>query len=94
MHGHGKVPMFKMKPNKGALFAALFVVLLGALFLYEAHRDPGNIPAQNRAKLFFSISVVIAGLLLIVSTGRMWFKHLWHDRYGGKKRRRRRSSSS
>ena len=28
------------------------------------------------------ISIVVAGLLVIVATSRMWFKHLWHDRYG------------
>lgn len=88
-----KVPMFKMKPNMGALIAALVVFLLGALILYEAHRDPGNIPAQSRAKLIFTISIVISGILLIISTGRMWFKHLWHDRYAGKKHRRSRSRS-
>jgi hypothetical protein len=94
MHGLGQVPMFKMKPNKGTLIGALVVFLLGALVFFEAHRDVGNIPAQERAKLFFAIAIVISGVLLIVSTGRMWFKHLWHDRYAGKKKRRRRTPSS
>lgn len=87
MSGHGKVPMFKMRPNAGTLMCAIVVLLLGALFFYEGHRDPGDIPAHNRSSLAFAVSVVIAGLLLILSTGRMWFKHLWHDRYAGKKRR-------
>lgn len=94
MHGHGKVPMFKMKPDMGPLIGAVVVLLLGALILLEAYRDVGNIPAQNRAKLIFTISIIVSGILLIVSTGRMWFKHLWHDRYAGKKRRRRGKSSS
>lgn len=89
MHGNGKVPMFKMKPNMGTLIGAGVIFLLGALAFFDAHRDPGNIPAQDRSKLIFTISIVISGLLLIISTGRMWFGHLWHDRYAGKKRRRR-----
>ncbi|MDF7799648.1 hypothetical protein P4C99_09230 [Pontiellaceae bacterium B1224] len=85
--------MFKMRPNMGALTGALVVFLLGALIFYEGHRDPGNIPAQDRSKLIFTISIVISGILLIVSTGRMWFKHLWHDRYAGKKRKHRKTRS-
>jgi hypothetical protein len=73
--------MFKMKPHKGALVGAVLVFLLGALFCFDAYRDPGDIPAQDRAKLIFAICIVISGLLVIVSTGRMWFRHLWHDRY-------------
>ena len=81
LQNHGKVPMYKMKPNRGFLMAALLVLLLGLLFFYEGRRDPGDIPAHNRANLMLAVSIVISGLLFIVSTGRMWFKHLWHDRY-------------
>lgn len=70
-----------MRPHRGTLFAALAVFLLGVLYLYDCHRDPGDIPAQERGNLVFAASIVIAGVLVIISTGRMWFKHLWHDRY-------------
>ncbi len=81
MNTHGKVPMFKMKPHKGTLVSAIIVLLLGGLFFYEGHRDPGDIPGHDRSKLILAISIVVSGLLLIISTGRMWFTHLWHDRY-------------
>lgn len=81
MNTHGKVPMFKMRPQKGTLIAAICVLVLGALYFFEAHRDPGDIPAQDRAHLIFAVSVIVSGLLLIIATGRMWFSHLWHDRY-------------
>ena len=81
MNTHGKVPMFKMQPHKGSIVAALLVLLLGIAFFYEGHRDPGDLPAQNRAHLALAVSVVVSGLLLIIATGRMWFRHLWHDRY-------------
>lgn len=81
MHSHGKVPIFKMKPHRPSLIAAAVVLMLGLLFFYEGHRDPGDIPAHERSNLVLAISVVCSGLLFIISTGRMWFKHLWHDRY-------------
>lgn len=81
MHTHGKVPMFKMKPHKGSLIASIIVLLLGVGFFFDGHRDPGNIPAHDRANLILMGSIVISGLLFIVATGRMWFTHLWHDRY-------------
>jgi hypothetical protein len=70
-----------MKPHKGFLITAIIILVLGLLFFYEGNRDPGDIPAHNRANLILAISVIISGLLFIVATGRMWFKHLWHDRY-------------
>lgn len=81
MSTHGKVPMFKMRPHKGTLIAAIIVLVLGGLFFYDGHRDPGDLPAHSRANLVLTLSIIIAGLLFIVSTGRMWFRHLWHDRY-------------
>lgn len=81
MSTHGKVPMFKMKPQKGTLVAAIVVLVLGIAFFFEGHRDPGDIPAHERANLILAFSIVVSGVLLIIATGRMWFSHLWHDRY-------------
>ena len=81
MHHYGKVPMFKMKPHKTTLVAAIIVLVLGLLFFFEGHRDPGDIPAHDRSNLILAICVVSSGVLFIISTSRMWFKHLWHDRY-------------
>lgn len=81
MSPHGKVPMFKMRPHKISLVSSICVLVLGVLFFYEGHKDPGDLPAQDRAHLVLAISIVVSGLLFIISTGRMWFRHLWHDRY-------------
>lgn len=78
---NGKVPMFKMRPHKVSLVAACCVLILGVLFFFEGRRDPGNVPAHERANLILAISIVLSGVLFIISTGRMWFSHLWHDRY-------------
>ncbi len=81
MHG-GKVPMFKMKAQRGTLWLAIFILGLGFVAFFDGHKDPGDIPAQDRSHIFLVIAIIVAGILLILSTGRMWFKHLWHDRYG------------
>jgi SNF family Na+-dependent transporter len=78
----GKVPMFKMQPHHGTLWLAIVVFFLGLAFFLDTHLDPADIPAHRQGKFVFALSIVVAGLLMIISTGRMWFKHLWHDRYG------------
>ncbi len=80
MH-HGKVPMFKMRPQKGLLWGALVVLALGGAFYFDGHSDPGNPSAANRGNFALAVSIVVAGLMVVVATARMWFKHLWHDRY-------------
>ncbi len=81
MRSHGKVPMFKMRPHKGWLIASIVVLALGGLCFHNGHLDPGDLPAQDRAHLILMISIILAGLMVIIATGRMWFAHLWHDRY-------------
>ncbi|MBT8042642.1 MAG: hypothetical protein HKP10_04490 [Kiritimatiellales bacterium] len=73
--------MHKMRPQMGYLIAALVILALGLVYFHEGRRDPGNLPAHDRATLVLAICIVLSGLLAIVATGRMWFRHLWHDRY-------------
>lgn len=80
-NSHGKVPIFRMKPHMPTLVSAAVVLVLGLLVFHQGHLDPGDIPAHERSNLALVIAIIVAGLLFIVSTGRMWFKHLWHDRY-------------
>ena len=81
MHG-GRVPMFKMKPQRGTLWLAIVAFLVGVVAFFDGHRDPGDIAAHDRANAFLAVAVVVSGILMIIATSRMWFKHLWHDRYG------------
>lgn len=78
---HGKVPMFKMRPSVGPLIGAVVVLLFGGAVYWSAIQDPTKIEAQQASQLVLAVSVVIAGGLVIIATGRMWFRHLWHDRY-------------
>ena len=84
---NGKVPMFKMRPQQGTLGLAIAVLLLGVLAFFEGHKDPGDISAQGRSNFLLTLSIVISGALMIIATSRMWFKHLWHDRYGRRQRK-------
>jgi uncharacterized membrane-anchored protein len=77
--------MFKMRPHFGTLWLAIGILFLGVLTYLHALSDPGDIHAHARGKLVLTITIVIAGLLFILSTARMWFGHLWHDRYKNKK---------
>jgi len=82
----GKVPMFRMKPQRGTLWIAVAVLLFGAIAFLDGHKDPGDISAQERSNFVLTLSIVVSGALMIVATSRMWFKHLWHDRYGRRRR--------
>lgn len=73
--------MHKMKPLRGFLISSIVILVLGGLFFFEGYRDPGDLPGHDRANAILAISVVVSGILFIIATSRMWFKHLWHDRY-------------
>jgi uncharacterized membrane-anchored protein len=77
----GKVPMFKMRPQMSGLWMAVFVILIGVAAYYNGQRQLGDPEAQKQGLLVLMISITIGGGLIIVATGRMWFRHLWHDRY-------------
>ena len=74
------VPMFKMRPQVGSLILAFFVLLMGGGIYFFTQQDITNPDGQAMGKLVLAISIVISGLLVIVSTARMWFLHLWHQR--------------
>lgn len=78
--------MFKMRPQQGTLWLALFVLMMGAIAYLDGHMDPGDIPAQSRSRLILTISIIVSGALMVIATSRMWFRHLWHDRYDRKGR--------
>lgn len=75
-----------MKPQQGTLWVAIIVLVLGVAAYLDGHNDPGNIAAQDRSSAALALSIIISGILMIVATSRMWFQHLWHDRYGRRRR--------
>ena len=81
MLGNGKVPTYRMKPNYGLLTAAAVFLVFGAMIYWSGHMDPGEVDSAARSNLGLAVSIMIAGVCIILGTSRMWFKHLWHDRY-------------
>lgn len=80
MHS-GHVPSFKIRPNYGALIGAVIVLLFGVLGFYHFRSNPGDLDAEGRGSLLLAVCIVISGGLTIIATSRMWFRHLWHQRY-------------
>ncbi len=74
--------MFKMKPQRGTLWLAIVVLVVGVAAFFDGHKYPGDIEAHERSNIMLALSILVSGVLTIVATSRMWFKHLWHDRYG------------
>ncbi|MBN2685604.1 MAG: hypothetical protein JXR40_10020 [Pontiellaceae bacterium] len=82
---HGTVPMFKMRPSVGPLIGAAVIFLFGMGVHQFAAQDPTMVDFQQTSKLILALCIGLSGILVIIATGRMWFKHLWHDRYKHKR---------
>ncbi len=79
-----RVPMFKLRPYRGLLLAAVFVAVVGGLA--SAYFFTEDVYCGCRRGLFILIITVIVTLLLIVAAfSRYGFKHLWHHRPGYKR---------
>ncbi|MFA5688164.1 MAG: hypothetical protein WC959_03305 [Kiritimatiellales bacterium] len=79
------VPMFKLRPYRGLLIAAILVFILGSLlsgyFFYEDAYTAGI----GRAPVALIVTIIITLLLLIAAFSRYGFKHLHHHRAGYKR---------
>jgi hypothetical protein len=79
-----RVPMFKLRPYKSLLIAALLVGIVGGLlsayfFVEDEHLS------RNRGLITEIFTVVIVVLLLIGAFSRYAFRHLHHRRPGYKR---------
>lgn len=75
MNTPGEVPIFR------CVCPAAHWPLLGIPFFLPGHTDPGDLPPHQRTNLLLVMCRMVSGLLLSISTARMRFRHLWHDRY-------------
>lgn len=78
-----KVPIYRMRPSSGPLIGAGVILLFGIVVCQYAAQDPTMFDFPS--KLILAVCVALSGILVIIATGRMWFKHLWHDRYKHKR---------
>ena len=79
------VPMFKLKPYRGLIIAAILIFVLGGLlsayFFYEDAYSAG----ANRGIVVLVITIILSLLSLIAAFSRYGFKHLHHHRPGYKR---------
>ena len=78
------VPMFKLRPYRGMLVAALFVAVVGGLIsVYFFIEDAYSF--DRRGFFVLILTIVITLFLIIVAFSRYGFKHLRHRRPGYKR---------
>ena len=89
---HGGVPNFRLRIT-GPILALLILVLVTGILLtisFHIQTDPGDLAAQNRAKLSLIITLMLSFFILLVGTGRWWHPHLWKHGNSQKQHRHRR----
>jgi len=79
-----RVPMFKLRPYKSLLIAALLIGIIGGLLsAYFFIEDSAEI--QNRGVLTALFTGVTVSVLVIAAFSRYVFNHLHHRRPGYKR---------
>lgn len=79
-----RVPMFKLRPYKSLLIAAVFIGVVGGLLSMYFFTEDAYL-SQNRgvaASIFTTVAVV---LLVLAAYSRFMFRHLHHRRPGYKR---------
>jgi len=80
-----RVPMFKLRPYKGFLWAALFVLVVGGLLSFYLFVEDSYVSGSHRGLLALIVTLSLAFLLLVIAFSRYGFRHLWHHRPGYKR---------
>ncbi len=78
------VPMYKMRANKGLLWGAVFVTVVGGLLSAYFYGEDAYSSESSRGLLALIVSTVLALFFVIAATSHFWFRHLWHHRPGYK----------
>lgn len=80
-----RVPMFKLRPYKGLLLAALFVLITGGLLSAYFFIEDAYCTGSYRGIFIGVVTLILAVLLVVVAFSRYGFRHLWHHRPGYKR---------
>jgi len=76
--------MFKLRPYRGLLLAAIFVLIIGGLLSTYFFYEDADITGSRG--IFVLIVTLILTLFLVLSAfSRYGFRHLWHHRPGYKR---------
>ena len=80
-----RVPMFKLRPYKGLLLAALLVLITGGLLSAYFFIEDAYCTGSHRGIFVGTVTLVLTLLLVVVAFSRYGFRHLWHHRPGYKR---------
>lgn len=77
-----RVPMFKLRPYRGLLLVAFFVLVVGGLLSANFFIEDTDLIECHRGPITLIVTLILTLLLLIVAFSRYGFRHLWHHRSG------------
>jgi len=80
-----RVPMYKMRANRGLLSIALFVFVVGGLIAVYFFNEDGCFSGCPSGVLALVVTFILVVCLIIAATSHFWFRHLWHHRPGYKR---------
>ena len=81
----GGVPMYKVRANKGLLWGALIVLVIGGLLAAYFYNEDAYSSESSRGLLTLIVTCILALFFVITATSHFWFRHLWHRRPGYKR---------
>jgi hypothetical protein len=78
-----KVFVYRLRPSRGYLVAILLIAFVAApiaayLLTGDRRFDPGSVAA---GRLVVAVAAALIGIIGIVATAKLWFRHLWHRRH-------------
>jgi hypothetical protein len=80
-----RVPMFKLRPYRGLLIFAFFVLVIGGLLSAYFFVEEAYLTGQHHGLFTLIITLILTLLLIVVAFSRYGFRHLWHHRPGYKR---------
>jgi len=81
----GGIPMYKMRANKGLLWGALLVLIIGGLLSAYFYGEDTCSSESSRGLFTLIVTCVLSLFCVIAATSHFWFRHLWHRRPGYKR---------
>lgn len=79
-----RVPMFKLRPYRSLLIAAVLIGVIGGLLSAYFFTEDAYL-SENRGPATLIATVIIDVLLIVVAYSRFGFRHLRHHRPGYKR---------
>ena len=80
-----RVPMFKLRPYRGLLLVALFVLIVGGLLSAYFFTEDAYCTGSRRGLFILIVTLILTFFLIVVAFSRYGFRHLWHHRPGYKR---------